>query len=264
MRLRRLSGYLGLVLAIAILGFWLLSGVFFLNSSLANLGLGGILLGIFVRTWLHTGLFIVGHDAMHGHVAPRFARLNRSIGQLAVFLYACLPYNYCRRNHRLHHQFPGQNGDPDFHDGIHLNFHQWYLRFIWGYFSWTYFLRFSTVVLCLAIAGHWLFSVAYANTFLFLLLPLVLSSIQLFFFGTYLPHGQKAFPKLNSQKYPLGSYLWSLVSCYHFGVYHEEHHVRPDKPWFQLPNLIATPNQDQRKKTKPYRKPINHLQSSEQ
>ncbi|MGB2926523.1 MAG: fatty acid desaturase, partial [Limnothrix sp.] len=70
----------------------------------------------------------------------------------------------------------------------------------------------------------------------FFLLPLFLSSLQLFFFGTYLPHrqGPKTYqPVTSSNRF---QYLWSLVSCYHFGVYHQEHHAFPHKPWFMLPN----------------------------
>jgi beta-carotene ketolase (CrtW type) len=73
---------------------------------------------------------------------------------------------------------------------------------------------------------------------IFWVLPLVLSSLQLFLFGTYLPHrGGDAGPSgrhaVRSLGYP---HLLSLLACYHFG-YHAEHHAHPAVPWFRLPAL---------------------------
>ena len=66
--------------------------------------------------------------------------------------------------------------------------------------------------------------------------PQVLSTIQLFYFGTYLPHRgtfePDSFPA-RSNSYP--SWL-SLVTCFHFG-YHFEHHKYPYIPWWYLPTI---------------------------
>jgi beta-carotene ketolase (CrtW type) len=72
----------------------------------------------------------------------------------------------------------------------------------------------------------------------FWVLPLVLSSFQLFLFGTFLPHRSHGAPAaeghvIQSQGY---GHLLSLLACYHFG-YHWEHHAYPAVPWFRLPEL---------------------------
>jgi beta-carotene ketolase (CrtW type) len=76
------------------------------------------------------------------------------------------------------------------------------------------------------------------NVIAFWVLPLVLSSFQLFLFGTYLPHRSEAptaagCHAVRSLEY---SHLLSLLACYHFG-YHWEHHAYPAVPWFRLPEL---------------------------
>ncbi len=74
------------------------------------------------------------------------------------------------------------------------------------------------------------------NVLLFWALPAVLSSLQLFIFGTYLPHvpDDPAFNdrhNARSNDYP----AWlSLLTCFHFG-YHHEHHLYPGVPWWRLP-----------------------------
>ena len=66
--------------------------------------------------------------------------------------------------------------------------------------------------------------------------PQVLSTIQLFYFGTYLPHKgtfePESFPA-RSNNYP---HWLSLITCFHFG-YHSEHHQHPYVPWWYLPTI---------------------------
>ncbi len=67
-------------------------------------------------------------------------------------------------------------------------------------------------------------------------LPAILSSIQLFYFGTYRPHHLNARPfadhhRARSDEFSL---LTSLLACFHFG-YHLEHHEMPWIPWWKLP-----------------------------
>ena len=71
------------------------------------------------------------------------------------------------------------------------------------------------------------------------IVPQVLSSVQLFYFGTYLPHRPtspyqgEGLHKARSNSYP----TWlSLITCYHFG-YHFEHHYAPFVPWWSLPRF---------------------------
>ncbi|MEO1265510.1 MAG: fatty acid desaturase, partial [Pseudomonadota bacterium] len=77
-----------------------------------------------------------------------------------------------------------------------------------------------------------------ANIMTFLTVPAIVSSIQLFTFGTYLPHkpADPAFTdrhRSRSNDYP---WLVSLLTCFHFG-YHHEHHAVPDAPWWRLPDV---------------------------
>ena len=80
-----------------------------------------------------------------------------------------------------------------------------------------------------------------ANTLLFWAVPSILSSLQLFAFGTYLPHRheEEAFRdrhNARSNDYP----RWlSLLTCFHFG-YHHEHHAKPGTPWWRLPSIRGT------------------------
>jgi beta-carotene ketolase (CrtW type) len=91
---------------------------------------------------------------------------------------------------------------------------------------------------------HWGVHIPVANLFLFWVLPIVLSSMQLFLFGTYLPHrshradsaesdSAEQSHHVTSSNYPL---IWSFFTCYHFG-YHWEHHEYPFLPWYHLPSV---------------------------
>jgi beta-carotene ketolase (CrtW type) len=200
---------------------------------------------ILLRGFLQTGLFIVAHDAMHRSLFPACPRLNDVIGRLALFLYACLPYRSCRRQHLRHHRRPGQPGDPDFHDGSGHDPLRWYAGFMARYLSPAQLgvllgLWGSTALLLggpqqatwLRLLGYWI-------------LPLVLSSIQLFLFGTYLPHRHAGRPASHHGPMVISSGLppWlALLTCYYFG-YHREHHDHPDVPWHQLPRLRSVPSQ---------------------
>jgi beta-carotene/zeaxanthin 4-ketolase len=224
----------GLLVALAIVLLWLSSLVFCLSLNIAQLSWWTLLL-VWVRTFVQTGLFIVAHDAIHGSVVSGDRGLNRRIGQLSVALYAFLSYRKLSLNHWQHHRSPGQMDDPDFHDGIHRQAMAWYLNFMKGYLDarqMVILLFGMGTVFCTLQFG---FHVAVANLFLFWVLPIILSSIQLFYFGTYLPHRAASessdHPVITSSQYPL---LWSFLTCYHFG-YHWEHHQYPHLPWYHLP-----------------------------
>jgi beta-carotene ketolase (CrtW type) len=76
---------------------------------------------------------------------------------------------------------------------------------------------------------------AVINVLLFCTLPLLLSSLQLFVFGTYLPHRWQRTQSVGSHPDSLGLPTWlSLLACFHFG-YHREHHDHPGLAWFELP-----------------------------
>ncbi|HEY9845933.1 MAG TPA: fatty acid desaturase, partial [Candidatus Caenarcaniphilales bacterium] len=74
------------------------------------------------------------------------------------------------------------------------------------------------------------------NLTLFWVVPSILSSVQLFYFGTFLPHQEPQAGYIEphrAQSTPLPVF-WSFITCYHFG-YHQEHHEYPHVPWWQLP-----------------------------
>lgn len=238
----------GLWIAVGIMSLWLGTLGLALFIPINHLSPLLILVIIFLRMFLHTGLFITAHDSMHGSIIPKNHRLNGLIGQVAVGLYACLPYRHCALNHQKHHHAPGQVADPDFHDGINTEPIYWYFKFISEYVSFRQLIIFIVVNLGAGLILHFGLQVAWLNLLLFWGLPFVFSSIQLFYFGTYLPHREQ--PKsylnassqvsqnrinygLNNLYFPLGSFL----SCYHFGAFHSQHHQFPEIPWYRLPNI---------------------------
>lgn len=231
----------GLIVAGIIMFVWSGSLTFLLFVDIAQWMPLCLLPAILGRTFIQTGLFIVAHDAIHGVVLPSDRRLNDGIGQLALMLYAFLPYKHLSLNHNLHHQNPGQVGDPDFHDGVHGDGISWYLKFMKGYLDakqrMVLLLWMSVVFYGFHLGLH----VPTINLFLFWILPLILSSMQLFLFGTYMPHRSPR-PENNtshnavSSNYPL---ILSFLTCYHFG-YHWEHHEYPFLPWYKLPSAYFT------------------------
>ncbi len=230
--------------AIAII--WLISLLWSLSCHLINYSPIVLALWLLLRTFLHTGLFAITHDAMHGNVLPKYPVQNHWIGQLSLGLYGFLPYQVCRKLHWQHHSHPAQAKDPDFYPKAGSNliwyFVRWYFSFMESYLT--------PRNLALVIAGIGittlslvaLFQVAIQNIVLFWILPWVLSSIQLFAFGIFLPHysddTSTGSHRPRSYYYPI---ICSLLICYHFS-YHWEHHAYPDVPWYQLPYVQPLSN----------------------
>jgi len=234
----------GFLVASTIIFLWISSLIFLLTINFPQRASLWVLPAVLGRTFIQTGLFIVVHDAIHGSVFPNNHRLNHWIGSLALILYGFLPYKKLALNHWKHHRSPGQPDDPDFRDGVYPGFFAWYLNFMMGYVDvelrsklfWFMTIAFLILRFGLNISGF--------NILLFWVLPLVLSSLQLFFFGTYLPHGSSNIDSRNphravSSNYPL---IWSFFSCYHFG-YHLEHHEYPDVAWYDLPGVHQSKQQ---------------------
>lgn len=197
---------------------------------------GWLLPAVLIRAFLQTGLFIVAHDAMHGSLLPSSRLWNDRIGRLALGLYAGLPWEGCRRNHRHHHQAPGSATDPDHHDGRQQGAGAWYLRFMASYLSphqmgW---LLGSWLLVLLALGPHT--THLPVRLLLFWTLPLLISSWQLFLIGSYLPHREAS--GRSGDRHHAASLAWpealSLLACFHFG-YHWEHHDDPRLPWYRLP-----------------------------
>ena len=190
-------------------------------------------LAVLLRSFLHTGLFIVAHDAMHGVLHRGSARANARLGQLALLLYAGLSYGRCLRQHQRHHRHHGTASDPDFAGGG-ASLGRWFLKFLASYLGWAPMTKLLTIWAVLFGLASRSNPTAAINLLLFSILPLLLSSLQLFLFGTYLPHRPAAHRAGQTvRSLPLPGWL-SLLACYHFG-YHWEHHAYPWLAWHELP-----------------------------
>lgn len=205
-----------------------------LTREFAQLSLPVIILMTLWQTFLYTGLFITAHDAMHGVVFMGHKHVNNFIGRISLFLYALFSYPHLRKKHWEHHKYPTSENDPDFHDSQHPQFWRWYLHFMISYVTWKQILGMAIVynILdhALAISAH--------NLLLFWILPALLSTLQLFYFGTYLPHRESEAGYSDRHHARSNNYnVWlSFLSCYHFG-YHWEHHAFPYVPWWRLPQV---------------------------
>lgn len=224
---------IGLSLAFAILASWIgLHGytLFFFDWQKALLPSALLIIAL---TWLSVGLFIIAHDAMHGSIAPLHPKFGEWIGTAALQLYACFSYPILLPKHHAHHKQPGSVEDPDFHPSYPMAYWRWYARFFSTYFGWK-----EACLMGLRVTIYALLGAPVSNIILFFMLTSIASSLQLFTFGTWLPHrhSDKAFAdhhRASSNDYA----PWlSLLTCFHFG-YHHEHHLRPDVPWWRLPSL---------------------------
>ncbi|WP_223765621.1 fatty acid desaturase [Corallococcus sp. AS-1-6] len=218
----------GVVLALAVVGAW--------GGHLAWLLAGPAQpwasplpwLHVLSQMWLSTGLFITGHDAMHGTVSLN-RRVNAAVGGLACFLFAGLSYRRLVVNHRAHHADPTGEHDPDF-AARGKAFWPWFGAFMVRYTTWPQIavmaLKFNVLL--------WL-GVPQARILAFWVLPSVLATVQLFFFGTYLPHRRpetEGMAPHHARSLPR-NHPWALLSCFFFG-YHWEHHQSPGTPWWRL------------------------------
>ncbi|MEH2323529.1 MAG: beta-carotene ketolase CrtW [Nostoc sp.] len=231
---RSKSEFKGLFIAIIIVSTWVISLSLLLSVDISKLKFWMLLPVILWQTFLYTGLFITSHDAMHGVVFPQNPKINHFIGRLTLSLYGLLPYKKLLQKHWVHHHNPASQIDPDFHNGKHKNFFAWYFHFMKAYWSWGQIIA-LTIIYNFA---KYILHIPPDNLTYFWVLPSLLSSLQLFYFGTFLPHSE-----------PIGGYIqphrsqtisrpiwWSFITCYHFG-YHEEHHEYPNVCWWELPEI---------------------------
>lgn len=224
----------GLGMALSVLGAWAAWLGYHLRQPWSGIELWQLPVGVLVQCFLFTGIFITAHDAMHGTVAPRHPRLNAWIGRSCTRLFAALSYDRLRAAHLRHHRSPGTPEDPDFFAD----------RPAFGHWLWTFMTRYLTlgqVVGVVGLASGWLLLGAdWQNILIFWALPMVLSTLQLFVFGTYLPHRPPPGGFDNPHRARTLAYGWgvSLLTCYHFG-YHLEHHAAPAVPWWALPRFRA-------------------------
>ena len=219
--MKKNHAYLGVLIAVVVIAVWLSSLSFLLSWNFAWSN-PLVYLMIFVQMHLYTGLFITAHDAMHGTISSN-KTVNNFIGYLSVFLYAGFFYNRLYAKHHIHHSHVHTEEDPDF---APHGFWKWYVRFM---------LNYVTVIQLIIMAAA--FNVLQIwfeqqNLLLFWVLPSLLSTFQLFYFGTYQPHKgdhENEYHSSTLQK----NHVLAFFTCYFFG-YHLEHHQKPATPWWQL------------------------------
>lgn len=218
---------MGVFIAIIVIFFWLLHLLYSLFFIPVEAHSAWMYIHVLVQAYLYTGLFITGHDAMHGLISERRG-VNTFFGWVSSLLFAGLSYKKLRTNHYKHHQFPTTEDDPDYYTKSQ-NF------FVW----WAVFLsRYATIwqLLFMAIAFNILkLWVDVDPLIVFWIVPAVLATFQLFFVGTFLPHRKPHLGDMqpHQARSQHGPHWWAMLSCYFFG-YHWEHHDVPQIPWWQL------------------------------
>ncbi|MFL0685162.1 MAG: fatty acid desaturase [Algoriphagus aquaeductus] len=212
----------GLVIGWSIIVIWAISLVFLLKWDFSWTS-PLTYLAILVQMHLYTGLFITAHDAMHG-VVTSHKKLNHITGWIAALLFSYNFYWKLFPKHHEHHRYVATAQDPDYHASE--RFFPWYLSFIRQYVTiWQ--------ILLMAISFNLLkLFLPTENLIIFWMLPAILSTLQLFYFGTYLPHKGESDNKHHSNSQGK-NHLWAFLSCYFFG-YHFEHHDSPGTPWWRL------------------------------
>ena len=215
------SPYTGTIIAILVLACWLTS-IILLMQWHVNWANPLFYVCILVQMHLYTGLFITAHDAMHGTVSANKA-INNGLGYAATFFYAAFFYPKLYTKHHQHHKHVHTEDDPDYHNG---NFFSWYATFIRNYLS-IWQVIFMAVLF--NVLKLW---IAQSNLLFFWVLPSLLSTLQLFYFGTYMPHRGEHDNKHQSRSLPK-NHIIAFFKCYFFG-YHYEHHDSPGTPWWLL------------------------------
>lgn len=212
----------GGLIALVIVILWAVSLWYLLNWPM-DVGHPFTYLAILIQMHLYTGLFITAHDAMHGTVSSH-KPLNNSMGWLAALLFS---YNFYHRlfpKHHEHHRFVASGQDPDYHHSG--KFWPWYWSFIKTYLTWG---QLALMGITFQLLRIWFPT---PNLVLYWMLPAIMSTFQLFYFGTYLPHRGEQRNKHRSASLPK-NHVWAFLSCYFFG-YHYEHHDAPGTPWWRL------------------------------
>lgn len=218
---------MGLIAAILVMGAW--GGHLFYVLSYVDVSLSNpwMYIHLFIQSYLYTGLFITGHDAMHQTV-HRSRWINNTIGYTSVFLFAGMSYRKLIKNHWDHHRYPGTKKDPDFYDKSQ-NFFVWWFMFM---------VRYTTLWQLLAMAVIFnLLKLKFSSPslFAFWIIPAFMGTFQLFYFGTFVPHRRPHTKIMGKHKARTlrRNHIWAMVTCYFFG-YHFEHHEYPGVPWWKL------------------------------
>jgi beta-carotene ketolase (CrtW type) len=124
------SSQIGVLVAGILIFLWVSSLIGLLSIDISQAPILWIVAAVLLRSFLHTGLFITTHEAIHGIIVPQNRQINDLIGSTTSLLYALLPYKILAKNHRLHHLYPASERDPDFYEPGQNNFLLWYVNFM--------------------------------------------------------------------------------------------------------------------------------------
>lgn len=221
--------FVGVTIALVVICLWLAHGIWMFEGRLLGRGpVWVIVLHVLLQGYLTTGLFMTAHDAMHGTVSGSRV-VNDALGAVACFLFAGMSYRRLRVNHARHHALPGTADDPDFSP---KSFFVWFATFMARYAT------FAQIVVMAALFNALKIRYDEPSLWAFWVVPAILAALQMFFFGTYLPHRlphTDAMLPDNARTLPRNDAL-AMVTCYFFG-YHAEHHASPGTPWWRLATL---------------------------
>ena len=223
------KSHYGVFIALGIIFLWFTHLFYIMEHIEVSLTNPWFYLHFLLQTYLYTGLFITGHDAMHGTVSSN-KKVNDLLGYFSVSLFACMPYKKLLENHWAHHHNPGTEKDPDF--CIHSkNFWIWWFHFMARYITWYQIILISLLFNFI----FWLGDYSLISLICLWILPAFLSTLQLFYYGTYLPHKHPHTHDMGPHRARTQkkNHVWAMISCYFFG-YHEEHHASTSTPWWQL------------------------------
>lgn len=221
---------MGIFISIIIIVSWILHLFYCLANVNAEFSNPFIYFHIILQAYFYTGLFITAHDAMHGNISKN-KTVNKITGTVCSFLFAGLSYKKLLRNHKDHHTFPGTEKDPDFYTGSR-NFFLWWFVFMKRYITVKQLFIMAIVFNLLKIYFPEI------SIWMFFVIPAFLSTLQLFYFGTYLPHRQPHTHGMlpHNSRTQNRNHFFAMISCYFFG-YHSEHHSSPHTPWWQMYKL---------------------------
>lgn len=137
--------------------------------------------------------------------------------------YALFSFKKLNVAHHKHHDHVGEDEDPDVHRKALI---PWYFTFMFNYLSIMQLVGMAILFNALNIVFE------LPNLILFWVVPAFLSTFQLFYFGTYVPHKGAPENKHKSTTLPKNHFI-AFITCYFFG-YHYEHHDHPGVPWWKL------------------------------
>jgi len=218
-------GNKGVLVAFIVILTWL-SCLLFSIYSFPHFSIYRTIAMMLLMTHLYTGLFITAHDGMHHSISDN-VRLNDFISGICTMLYAVFSFKTLKEEHTMHHNNVSSKEDPDFYTG---GFFKWYYQFFIHYFSVKQF-----IIMALIFNGaHYIFGVSQPAMILFWIVPSLLSTFQLFYFGTYAPHkNPEEIQNEHKTRTQSKNHFIGFITCYFFG-YHLEHHSKPYVPWWLL------------------------------